>query len=181
MKEKLTIEIVDNYLRDKGILKDNEKAYDIFIKLDKNKEPIELLIDRVTYPTNEEFEKMWKDYDEKYPEGISSGILKSLDKLTKEKYYLYLGETTYYDNIPENDSKYLFENYDFEYLFNDPIYFSIDEDLQEYLDKTDLKIKENISVEDIDKYLRDKNKHFDLFIVILRSQENTPTIYLKVK
>lgn len=152
MKEKITIEIVDKYLRDKGVLKDNEKASDIFIKLDKNKEPIELLINRVDYPTDKE----------------------------KEDYYLYLGETSFYENIPEEDSKYLLENYDFEYLFNDSIYFSIDNDLQEYLDKEDLK-KEKITIEDIDKCLRDKNKQLDFLIVMLKSQENSPIIYLKIK
>ncbi len=152
MKEKITIEIVDKYLRDKKILKDNEKASDIFIKLDKNKEPIELLINRVDYPTDKE----------------------------KEDYYLYLGETSFYENIPEEDSKYLLENYDFEYLFNDSMYFSIDNDLQEYLDKEDLK-KEKITIEDIDKCLRDKNKQLDFLIVMLKSQENSPIIYLKIK
>ncbi len=135
MKEKLTIEVIDKYLRDKGWLKDNEQLDGFFIQLNKNKEPEELFIDWVSYPTDEEIEKRWKEYDESYSKP---------DKVSKDEYVEYLEdrltEAIYDDQIPEEDSKYLLENYDLEHLLSNPMYCSggMDE-IQEWVNKEFLK------------------------------------------
>lgn len=120
MKEKLTIDIINDYLRKEGLLDDNEELNGFFIQFNENKEPEEILINKAVYPTEYELEQMWRFVDSTYDKP---------DKLSKEKFYEYQREyrmeLVLGGEIPPEASAYLLGNYDVSHLVDNPMHSSL--------------------------------------------------------
>jgi hypothetical protein len=122
MKEKLTVKIMDRYLRKEGVLGDNDHLDTFIILLNhEDEKPKEILIDWTRFPTEEEIEKGWKEYDETYHGD---------DKISKEEYCEWLEDrltiATYCDLISPAASAYLLGNYNVSHLVDNPKWSAVD-------------------------------------------------------